>query len=589
MSDVGFGLLSSQDPEAEARAQGLLDVQGIDDAGVPRPAAIPGVDLVEAARANPPAPLASGRTGMAGLLERGGRAADTALLSALPPTTQTAVREMAGIVPEFTPAGDVKDIKEGASKVVDSVLNGDPQKALLGAAEAASGAAGFFVPGSGAIKAGAEAAAQGLLGAAGVAIPAAAKRAANDAGAASRKVDALLEQSKGAAPDRTDYTLVRARPAKGFSSRVSSALAGLRNNRGGLKDQLLDDIKRGLDAGGADWYNTEALRNEFVKRLGEKRGHDEWREFMWLMGAASTGARVPENIRIASYYRNLGPERIQKHLAELQEGAPSATPGELAPGGRFGHQKQRNHMMNVANIYGGRWGVDPEPGLAVSKASSLRNPKPRGFAQSLMGSGRNIAADLHFTRYMAMASQDPDWLENSAQISAGLAKRLRDQYGGAVDPYLSMRVAKNGQPVHNFKAKKAVKDGPVELLDIADEPTVYVGRPADNEYAAFEDYINELGKELGLTGPQVQAAMWMGAADKTNVAQTSQDTFTSIFNERVRARAQETGQTPRKVLDEFISNRGLLSAAGAGAGGAVAAGSLLGGPEGEGSDPGSLL
>ena len=83
--------------------------------------------------------------------------------------------------------------------------------------------------------------------------------------------------------------------------------------------------------------------------------------------------------------------------------------------------------------------------------------------------------------------------------------------------------------------------------------------PNDNEYAAFEDFMNALGGELGMTGPQVQAALWMGAADRTGVDPLSQGTFMQLLRNRADRRAKMTGTTREEVLREFIVNRGLLS------------------------------
>ena len=88
--------------------------------------------------------------------------------------------------------------------------------------------------------------------------------------------------------------------------------------------------------------------------------------------------------------------------------------------------------------------------------------------------------------------------------------------------------------------------------------------PNDNEYKAFEDFMYEMGQELGLTGPQAQAALWMGAAKKTKVADESQVTFMQALRDRADTRAKKTGQTREQVLYDFIMNKGLLSASGAG-------------------------
>jgi hypothetical protein len=74
----------------------------------------------------------------------------------------------------------------------------------------------------------------------------------------------------------------------------------------------------------------------------------------------------------------------------------------------------------------------------------------------------------------------------------------------------------------------------------------------------------ELGQELGLTGPQVQAALWMGAARKTGVDPTSQTTFMGAIRDRADIQAKKRGTTREQVLYDFIMNKGLLSVPAAG-------------------------
>lgn len=212
--------------------------------------------------------------------------------------------------------------------------------------------------------------------------------------------------------------------------------------------------------------------------------------------------------------------------------------------------------------------------------------------QSLKGSEKNIAADMHFTRYMAMASGDPDWLSTSAQVSKELASSLRQKYGDAIEPFFSTREA-NGKPVINFKAKSAVKKAGVDMADLETEPTVFASMPKDNEYRAFEDYMHEIGKELGMTGPQVQANLWMGAGDRTGLAEESQGTFMELFRQRADSRAKKETMKPVKgpdgrevspleqIIKRFIRDRGLLAVPAAG-GAAAIGGGLLGPADTEG-------
>ena len=84
--------------------------------------------------------------------------------------------------------------------------------------------------------------------------------------------------------------------------------------------------------------------------------------------------------------------------------------------------------MATARYVQGEYSPGTEPGVAPTKSSLVTNPKPKGFTQSLIGNQTNIAADLHFTRYMAMASGSPDWLGNSADVGKEFKENLLKQF-----------------------------------------------------------------------------------------------------------------------------------------------------------------
>lgn len=372
---------------------------------------------------------------------------------------------------------------------------------------------------------------------------------------------------KGAAPDRSNVSFLRYKP-KAPSARVAQSLEALRNPENPVRGNMMADIDRGLQLGGADWYNTEELRDWFTHYLGEEQGDLEWRQFMDLMGAASPGSKVDPNIGNASAIRRrlaTDPEYAQGLLGV--QGLDDAIPYGKTREKGYGHKTQGLQELIAARQQQGAWSGAPEPGVAPAKGSWTDNPKPKGFTNSLIGNQRNIAADLHFTRYMAMASQHPDWLENTADVSADFVKSLTDKNPSA-KKYIKTRNV-NGKEQFVFSPKKAVKSGDVNIADISDYPTVWSSKPNDNEYGAFEDFIAEVGKERGLTPAQVQAALWMGAADRTGVDEGSQKIFMDVFRDRADRRAKKTGMTREQVIEDFIVNKGLLAlppvaAAGAG-------------------------
>ena len=375
---------------------------------------------------------------------------------------------------------------------------------------------------------------------------------------------------RGAAPDRSDLTYLRYKPAKGYSDRVNSSLEALRDPDNPIRAELLKDIRRGEEIGGNDWYNTEELRDWFVTELGEAQGDAEWREFLYLMGTTSPGSNVPMNIASASATRGrffTDPDYVDallnvESLKDAQEIAKTRPKG-------YGHKTAGLQEMNTAKLLRGQYGALPEPNVSAGKSSWTEQPKPKGFANSLLGNRRNIAADLHFTRYMAMASKHPDWLNTGTDVGYDFMENVINTFPEA-EKYFSIRKFKSGKvekEIPSFNFKKAAKEGAIDLniaIDdtgktIADVPQAWAQMPNANEYGAFEDFINELASELGQTPAQVQANMWMGGADRTGVAEESQGTFMELIRERAKKKAIKDNTTPNQVLQNFIRNGGFLS------------------------------
>jgi len=475
-----------------------------------------------------------------------------------------------GLLNFVGPQADVQDLTRSSAEAMDNFRQGNVGSGLRDTAYAAATIPMMFLPGT---VSGIRKSVSGLLdeggSGAGVERAVAPDRPPTDI----YDPPHSRPEYRGAGEDRTPYTHLRYEPEKGASNRVTKSIEALENNTGGLRDQMMKDIDEGLKQGAADWYNTEELRDWFIKELGEEQGHYEWAEFMDLMGATSPHSRVPSNMRIASYYRNKGPQWIADNYDDLV--AKKLVPPK---GSGFGSLAQKPHATNVARSNAGEWVPNPETGVPPSSGSWTTNPKPKGFTASLMGSITNIAADLHFTRYMAMATKSPEWLSTGTRISASLEKRLLKKYGDDVAQYITHTEPNSAGKFHiNFKPQESVQKGPVDIRDFYNEPGVWVDMPNKNEYKAFEDYMNAIGAERGLTGPQVQAALWMGASRQTNVADASQGTFMELFRKAVARRAKETNLTPAETLDNFINWRqtlavpfGLL-----GAGGAVAGAGMM--------------
>jgi hypothetical protein len=92
----------------------------------------------------------------------------------------------------------------------------------------------------------------------------------------------------------------------------------------------------------------------------------------------------------------------------------------------------------------------------------------------------------------------------------------------------------------------------------------------------MEQYYKGLGKELGLTPAQTQAAAWVGGGKVTGLASDSTKPFLGFVEDRVNLTAQKLGMDPKEVLRRFIKGEmPLLSGAGAVGAGAAGTGTAL--------------
>lgn len=351
----------------------------------------------------------------------------------------------------------------------------------------------------------------------------------------------------GAAPDRSPGTVIRHSPARGESARFAE-FQGRLDNEPDLLNDIMATAREGEDIGRA-WYNTEATRQRFIDELGEKAGHDAWLEFMYRIGGASPGNAVYPNIRQASYYFAEPAESRAARQAEFEATGKYPRPPE--PYGSLTQQYQ-GVLSNLI-----------DRGEFLQNIEPTRAPKPRGFANSLLGNPENIAADKHFMRFIGMASNDPRFLHGSAVISQELASEIAERFPEIARDNIKTRKVKDatGKEVMqtSFNAARAVREAggaEGELFQfIRNRPTVWDEVPRDNEYGAYERLALDIANRMGMTPAQLQASLWMGAAKRTGVRESSLDTFDNIFNRVVSDRAAERGLTPEEVFRRFANRQ----------------------------------
>ena len=371
------------------------------------------------------------------------------------------------------------------------------------------------------------------------------------AGPVRRSVDVAKEVAPAAKsvlsdfPDMFDFSrlrevpkvpqtdLPRYIPPQGVSQRTSDIISNP-----DVRNSMLETISNGEKMGGANWYNADPLRDEFIKELGVDAGDAAFKKYMDFVAATSPRSKVPENARNASYYYMLH-----------SQGEPMPAVGTKNPQ-PYGHLVQRLHQMNAERVAGAGW--DP-----------LNNPKPASFVQNLTGNQQPVTVDTHAFRLPAILGQDPrflvrDW-ETTYQpgtrwendVFNPRLKEVRDKQTG------ELQYTKNGEPKSTMRVDIAngYKTGQVPMSEAVQNAAWWQPKPNNNEYGAMEKYYQGLGKELNLTPAQTQAAAWVGGGKLTGLGSDESKPFLRFFQDRVYNTAQETGMNPEDVLKYFIQGK----------------------------------
>jgi hypothetical protein len=371
-------------------------------------------------------------------------------------------------------------------------------------------------------------------------------------------------------------------PKRGVRKRAANLIADPT-----AKAEITNMIRQGLDMGGRDWYNTEPLRDLFVTQWGEGKGDAMWRDFMTMIGETSPQTPVPQNIKAASYYRNLlwdpteggmiSGDKLEEIIDRIRrvEEPPTGIGGEV--------EDVLGAGEGVLPVLGSGWGTKARKTQAediVSWLSStyddpdnFNKPKVRAFIKSLLGHDYSIAIDVHFMRSMGMLSGDPTaWMKpNWSVISADNLKQLGIPVNRDGTPSLRHGFLRKTEKI--YKKKKEITyeinalqglDGKaLNLEDLQKIPSVFADAPSDTEYGALEEFINGIATELGIRGPQAQASLWLAMAERTGVKGGSRGTVMDIFRGIIADRALARGIPEEQVLHEFLTSGKAFSFLGA--------------------------
>jgi hypothetical protein len=269
---------------------------------------------------------------------------------------------------------------------------------------------------------------------------------------------------------------------------VSDELAGLFATKG-LEEQMLAKIESGRAAGALNWYNTEPLRQVFLKELGPDEGEQAFRKYMKYVAATSAVSDVGTNARNASYFFGL----------HTREGRVPNVGDEMPY--PFGHRRGgRNHQIFARKVFD-----DDLDELTYQKLNS--------FFQNLIGNHAPVTVDRHALRLPAMLARDRNFLE----------------------------------PAY----REMLDSGRTTMEKLVNTPAAWRA-PNAREYAALEQFYKGLARKAGLSPAEAQAAAWVGGADLTNVRDNGLLSFMQHFEDRIHLTADKLKLPASEVLRRFV-------------------------------------
>jgi hypothetical protein len=313
------------------------------------------------------------------------------------------------------------------------------------------------------------------------------------------------------------YQLPRNVPRGGPSERVADVMKSRKVER-----KMLEAAESGMEQVPKVWYRTSPLYEQFQSEYGKSRAEEFFRQLANSISATSPRSKVPQNVKIGSYYR-------------WKAGQPGSL--DIPPkGSGYGSIAQQTHLRNMRQILE-HGGFDP-----------LVNPKPASFSENIIGNEIPVTVDTHNFRAPAMFAEDPRFLANTMPKSALEIENPDDIF------------------MPGYKPREAYESGELSMKKALAQPGFWQSAPSKaTEYGPLEAWQQErLAPKVGMTPAQFQGNVWVGAGDVTGLG-SPPETLLETIAARVLYTAQVMGKSPEEVLRKYVRAEIPLLGIGAGA------------------------
>ena len=289
-------------------------------------------------------------------------------------------------------------------------------------------------------------------------------------------------------------------------------------------------INKGKDLNVQEWYGTEPLRQV---AMNAGRSPEQFESLMAQLASASQRNPVDKQNQMGSYLYYLSetgqlPENAllltNKLKAELKKN-PSLAEGrqlvELPTG--YGSLAQGDIFNRAVQI-----------GQGDIAGALPPNKKLGTFYENLLGNLKPVTVDVNALRGPIIEQGDPRWLTSKL-----------------------VEKDEKGNIINSYKPREMYDTGEMTMREAQQRPGFWEAAPSGSEYAGFEDLWQRGAKRHNIEPAEAQALGWYGSADVTAL-KTKPENYVDNLERLIKRTAEQTGQSPTKVMNDFVTGKGFL-------------------------------
>jgi hypothetical protein len=317
--------------------------------------------------------------------------------------------------------------------------------------------------------------------------------------------------------------------AAGVSPKYNERMQDLLDSRKarGKVDTL---INKGKDLNVQEWYGTEPLRQV---AMDAGRSPAQFESLMAQLASASQRNPVDKQNQMGSYLYHLSetgqlPENallLTNKLKAALKKDPSLAEGrqlvELPTG--YGSLAQGDIFNRAVQI-----------GQGDIAGALPPNKKLGTFYENLLGNLKPVTVDVNALRGPIIEQGDPRWLTSKL-----------------------VEKDEKGNIINSYKPREMYDTGEMTMREAQQRPGFWEAAPSGSEYAGFEDLWQRGAKRHNIEPAEAQALGWYGSADVTAL-KTKPENYVDNLERLIKRTAEQTGQSPTKVMNDFVTGKGFL-------------------------------